>query len=335
MKISKIENKLFEKTVIPSIFIREYLPGLPANAVKLYLYILYASEHNIDCDENTLAAILNCDDCVVKENMIVLESNGLIAIENDTVIIMDIIQKEIERNYRLRTVSRPDDLTETSLEKKYARAKVQKAVSDKFFSGQMPVVWYNEIDSWFEKYNFDPDVVFLLFQHCSKSGVMTKPYIRKVAESWGEKYHIRTSEQLEAYMNSYEEYKTLRNEILKRLKWRRNMNIYEEEVVEKWFYTYKYNLEIIEIALKKSIGKSNATLATFDAIITSWYKNGFSTVDEILNYEEQRRSAYAAAKKQSASDTPKTVAEQKNNFVQRRYDEDYLNSFIVSEEDTQ
>ena len=115
----------------------------------------------------------------------------------------------------------------------------------------------------------------------------------------------------------------------------RNMNIYEEEVVEKWFYTYKYNLEIIEIALKKSIGKSNATLATFDAIITSWYKNGFSTVDEILNYEEQRRSAYAAAKKQSASDTPKTVAEQKNNFVQRRYDEDYLNSFIVSEEDTQ
>ena len=151
----------------------------------------------------------------------------------------------------------------------------------------------------------------------------------------GEKYHIRTSEQLEAYMNSYEEYKTLRNEILKRLKWRRNMNIYEEEVVEKWFYTYKYNLEIIEIALKKSIGKSNATLATFDAIITSWYKNGFSTVDEILNYEEQRRSAYAATKKQSASDTPKTVAEQKNNFVQRRYDEDYLNSFIVSEEDTQ
>ena len=73
------------------------MPGLPANAVKLYLYILYASEHNIDCDENTLAAILNCDDCVVKENMIVLESNGLIAIENDTVIIMDIIQKEIER----------------------------------------------------------------------------------------------------------------------------------------------------------------------------------------------------------------------------------------------
>ena len=164
---------------------------------------------------------------------------------------------------------------------------------------------------------------------------MTKPYIRKVAESWGEKYHIRTSEQLEAYMNSYEEYKTLRNEILKRLKWRRNMNIYEEEVVEKWFYTYKYNLRIIEIALRKSIGKNNATLATFDAIITSWYKNGFTTVEEISNYEEQRKNAFVVARKQSASETVKTVADQKNNFTQRKYDEAYLNSFIVSEEDTQ
>ena len=52
MKISKIENKLFEKTIVPGIFIREYLPGLPSNAVKLYLYILYASEHHIDCDLN-------------------------------------------------------------------------------------------------------------------------------------------------------------------------------------------------------------------------------------------------------------------------------------------
>ena len=335
MKISKTENKLHEKTVIPSIFIKEYLPGLPATAVKLYLYICYAAEQEIECSEDALALILNCDASVVSENIIILESMGLITVENNSVIITDIIQKEIDRNYRLRTVSRPDNLQETHLEKKYARAKIQKAVSDKFFSGQMPIAWYNEIDLWFEKYGFEPDVVFLLFQHCHQNGVMTRPYIRKVAESWGEKYHIRTSEQLEAYMNSYEEYKGIRSEILKRLKWRRNMNVYEEEIVEKWFYTYKYNLQIIEIALKKSVTKNNATLATFDAIITSWYKNGLRTQEEILNYEEQKRSAYAQTKKQPKSETDFAAsAEQKNNFTQRKYDEDYLNSFIVSEDGT-
>ena len=333
MKISKTENNLYEKTMIPSIFIKEYLPGLPADSVKLYLYICYAAEHGIECNEDALALILNCDASVVGENLIILESMGLITIENDSLIITDIVQKEIEKYYRLRTVSRPDDLQETHLEKKYARSKIQKAVSDRFFSGQMPIAWYNEIDLWFEKYGFEPDVVFLLFQHCHQNGVMTRPYIRKVAESWGEKYHIRTSEQLEAYMNSYEEYKSIRSEILKRLKWRRNMNVYEEEIVEKWFYTYKYNLQIIEIALKKSVTKNNATLATFDAIITSWYKNGLKTQEEILNYEEQRKQAYAASKKTQNPETGfSTAADQKNNFTQRNYDEEYLNSFIVSEE---
>lgn len=334
MNINKIENKLFEKTTIPGIFLREYLPGLPAGSVKLYLYLLYASEHNLECDDNTLAVILNCDVSVVKENLVVLESMGLIIIENNTVVITDIVQKEIERNYRLRTVSRPDDVSATGLEKNYAQARVQKAISDKFFSGQMTVSWYNEIDSWFDKYGFEPDVVFMLFQHCSKKGVMTRPYIRKVAESWGDKYHIRTSEQVESYIESYEEYKTLRGEILKRLKWRRNMNVYEEEIIEKWFYTYKYDLDIIEIALKRSVTKNNPTLATFDAIITSWYKNGFTTKDEIINFEEQRKKAYTAAKKTTASAGEKQggEAEQKDNFKQRKYDDDFLNSFIVSED---
>ena len=51
------------------------------------------------------------------------------------------------------------------------------------------------------------------------------------------------------------------------------------------------------IASRKSITKNNATLATFDAIITSWYKNGLKTQEEILNYEEQRKSLYIQAKK--------------------------------------
>lgn len=349
MKIEKIQNKLFGKTQIPDVFIREYMPGLPPAAVKLYIYLVYASENSIECTEESLAMILGSDVSVVNENIILLESTGLILWQNDAIILCDIIQKEVERNYRLRTVARPDDLLESDREKHYARSKVQKAISDKFFSGQMPISWYNEIDLWFDKYGFDPDVVFMLFQHCANNGVITKPYIRKVAESWGGKYHIRTPEQLDEYLKSYESYKSLRTEVLKRLKWRRNMNVYEEEIVEKWFYTYKYDIEIIEIALKKSVSKNSATLATFDSIITSWYKSGLTNKDEILKYEEERRSAYIAAKAgaqntggaasnaaggantaHGGTGTTQGGARQKDNFKQRSYDEDYLNSLYVN-----
>lgn len=343
MKIEKIQNKLFGKTPISDVFIREYMPGLPSDAVKLYIYLVYASDNGIECTEESLAMIICGDVSVVKENIIFLESAGLIMWQNDSIIICDITQKEIERNYRLRTVARPDDLCESDREKHYARAKVQKAISDKFFSGQMPISWYNEMDLWFDKYGFDPDVVFLLVQHCYNNHGMTKAYMRKVAESWGGKYHIRTSEQLDAYMKSYESYKSLRAEVLKRLKWRRNMNVYEEEIVEKWFYTYKYDIEIIEIALRKSVSKSNATLATFDSIITSWYKSGLTKKDEILKYEEERKNAYMTASKAGAQNNvcgtnaangvnvasgknAASVVRQKDNFKQRSYDEDYLNS---------
>lgn len=330
MNINKIENKLYERITVPSVFIKEYLPGLPSEAVKLYLYLLYAFENNVECDENKLAIILNCDISVVGENLVILESMGLISKENNTIIILDIVQKEIERNYRLRTASRPDDIYYTTLEKKYALSNIQKAISDKFFSGQMTIAWYNEIELWIEKYGFEPDVVFLLFQHCNQKGVLTKPYLRKVAESWGDKYHIRTSEQVEKYIETYEDYKNMKNEILKRLKWRRNMNMYEEEIIERWFYTYKYNLDIIEIALKKSATKVNPTLATFDAIVTSWYKNGLKTKEDILQYEEKRKSAYNAMKNnKKTADAANNEVPQKNNFTQRKYDEDYLNSFII------
>ena len=329
MKIEKMQNKLFGKTLVLDLFICEYMPGLPPLAVKLYLYIVYASENGLECTEETLSMILNSESAAVNENLILLESAGLISWQNDTILITDLIQKEIERSYRLRTVSRPDDLCVNEREKNLARAKVQKAISDKFFSGQMPVSWYNEIDLWFEKYGFEPDVVFMLFQHCANNRVMTKPYIRKVAESWGGKYHIHTSEQLEAYLKSYESYKTLRSEILKRLKWRRNMNVYEEAVVEKWFYTYGYDIEIIDIAMKKSVSKNNATLATFDAIITSWHKNGLKTKEEILNFEEARKQAYQAARNGEGGKTEPANAGQKGNFTERSYDEEFLNSFYV------
>lgn len=133
MKIEKIQNKLFGKTFVSDVFICEYMPGLPPLAVKLYLYIVYAAENAIECTEDTLAMILNSESAVVNENLILLESAGLVSWQNDTVLVNDLVQKEVERNYRLRTVARPDDLCTSEREKNFAKSKVQKAISDKFF----------------------------------------------------------------------------------------------------------------------------------------------------------------------------------------------------------
>lgn len=323
MRIDKIENPLFKKTTIFNSFIADYLPELDPFAVKLYIYIVYVSENNISTDKQAIANLFGCDISHIDAALVALQSLDLITYTDDVIIVSDIAQKEIERNFRPKAVHRPDDDFALSDENRQARAQLQKAVSDKFFAGKMPATWYNEIDSWFEKYAFSPEVVFSLFQHCQNNKIMTKPYVSKVAQSWGERYHIRTLAQLDEYLESYSQYKILRDTVAKKLKMKRPMNAYEEEIIEKWHYTYGYSFEIIEIALKKSVTASNPTLALFDSIITQWYKNGLKTVDEINQYIESQRRKYS-----QGSGAPAATVPQKKNYDQRSYsDGDFDNLY--------
>ena len=45
---------LFSETVIPDIFFAEYLPQMPANCVKVYLYIIFLSKYQKDIKLNDL-----------------------------------------------------------------------------------------------------------------------------------------------------------------------------------------------------------------------------------------------------------------------------------------
>ncbi len=321
MKIEIPYNAMFRATPVSDLFLSDYLPELDPLGVKIYLYCLYLAHLGREVSLESLASDLSLEKSVLGEAMIALQGAGLLSMQGGNIILTDLGQKELDRFYRPRTTGSPlrDGLTEPD-----EKTQMIKAVSDRFFCGQMPPSWYNEIDFWFEKYGFAPQVIYMLFQQCASRHVMTKPYVRAVAESWGNQ-KIHTVEQLEEYLKQYEKYKDVRTAILKKLRWGRSLNVYEEAIVEKWFFTYGYSLEVIELALKKSVSKTNATLAMFDGILSDWYKNGLKTQEEILRYEEERRKRYAAAKGKGKGE-PAAVP-QKNNYTERVYDEDFLNSF--------
>lgn len=46
---------------------------------------MYASENGLECTEETLSMILNSESAAVNENLILLESAGLISWQNDTI----------------------------------------------------------------------------------------------------------------------------------------------------------------------------------------------------------------------------------------------------------
>ena len=74
--------------------------------------------------------------------------------------------------------------------------------------------WYTNIDAWFDKYKFEEDVMYALFQHCYDYKGLSPNYIEKVADSWHSK-NIINNFDLDAYFIQYQKVKDIRSKVVK------------------------------------------------------------------------------------------------------------------------
>lgn len=324
MKFEEKYNPLFGFTQISDIFFTDYLPDLDPVSAKLYIICLYLNKRGKEITREGLAESVKVTPAVVDEKLISLENAGLLVRMQDRIILQDINQKELDRLYRSRTSGAISDEFTLGRSVINKRTDVVKSISDKFFGGQMPPSWYTEIDLWFDKYGFEPEVMFMLFQHCSQNHVITKPYMRKVAESWGER-EIRNTEQLESYLTEYDRFRQDKGRVAKKLRLNGNMDAYSEDILKKWFLIYKYDFDTVEIALKSAPRAKKVTLSYFDAIITQWYKLGLRGKEQVEQYEAERcEKAKASSASGQTGGNPAKTATQKSNYQGRSYDEDFL-----------
>ena len=175
MKFEDKYNPLFSFTPISDIFFTDYLPDLDPVSAKLYITCLYLNKREKEITREALAESVKVTPAVIDEKLISLENAGLLVRMQERVILQDINQKELERLYRSRTSGAMSDEFTLGRAIINKRTDVVKSISDKFFGGQMPPSWYTEIDLWFDKYGFEPEVMFMLFQHCSQNRVINKP----------------------------------------------------------------------------------------------------------------------------------------------------------------
>lgn len=309
---------LYSDTLLPDIFITEYMPSLDCNYLKVYIYCLFLSKHNKQASPQELSKKLQMDINTVKDALNHLENTGVISRNERGIEIVDLKEKEIKKLYRMKSTSTPEEALQNA-ERNKKRNRIISAINNSFFQGLMSPSWYTDIDAWFDRYKFEEDVMYALFQHCYDHKGLSKHYIAKVAENWYSK-NIRNSFDLDRYFIEYEKLRDIKNKICKKLKLSRNLTEYEEEFVEKWVTDFNYSFEIIELALKKTTGKTNPSFKYINAIITDWYKNGLKTKEEILAYDKQKKHL----------NTKKVVNEskipQQANFKQRKYDDEYYDS---------
>ena len=311
MRLEQSEkHMIFNTTEIPDIFFSEHLGAMPGDYIKIYLYLLFISKYSKEVNINDLSKNLALPFNVINEGMKYLEDNNLILRKPQGFIMLDLQEKMLNELYKPNIKTSPEKIEENS--KNVERIQFVEFINNKYFQGVMGPTWYNDIDLWFEKYEFEPEVMIALFDYCFKKSALHRKYIQTVAEAWGLN-KIKTVADLEKYSMENDRIMKIKKDIAKKLGKHSGLTQYEEAYVEKWVNEFKYDMDIIEIALKRTTFKTNASFEYLNNVISDWNERNLRTPEQVIEFLEQRKQF----NKDKAELTKKA---KKETFEQREYD---------------
>ena len=311
MKLEQNEKQLlFSETVIPDIFFAEHLSQIPGDYVKIYFHLVFLSKYKKDIKVNDLSKKLSLPLKTITDGLKFLEENGLIVKKATGFIIVDLQEMTLNNLYKPNLTQSKETIEKVSKNK--SRAKAIEHINNMYFQGIMGPSWYNDIDLWFKKYNFDEQVMIALFDYCYNRSALHKNYVQTVAEAWGNN-KIQTWNDLDLYSEKQEHLRKIKNSIAKKLGKHGGLTQYEEAYIENWVLDFGYDMDIIEIALKRTTFKQNPTFEYVNNIITDWHERKLSKPSEIEAFLEQR-------KKQEKDIKNMKKVTSKVNYEQRSYD---------------
>lgn len=301
-------SMLFSTTEISDVFFTEYLSQSNGDFIKVYLYILFLSKYGKEVKLNDLSKKLALPLKTIQDALKYWEDCEVITKKTTGYIVNSLQEIELHKIYKPRLSSTADI---SKNEKNQYRAKAIDAINSSFFQGVMSPSWYNDIDLWFKKYDFDEQVMVALFRYCFERSALHRNYIQAVADAWY-KNGIKNFSDLDLYYQKQEKLNILKKSISKKLGLNRFLTQYEEAYIEKWSVDFGFTLDIIELALKRTTSKSNFSFDYFDKIFTDWHDRNLKTVADI--------EKFLADSKVKKTDIKNLEKKSFQNYEQRKYD---------------
>lgn len=316
MKFVKKSNLELSDTVVPDLFIQNYMSSLEGIDIKLYLYIEFLAKKGLEIDTATLSKKLNTTETEINFSLDRLQSEELILKTSQGFNLVDLKEAEINKSY-IPKMEPKKNKVQTEQERK--RIAAATAINESFFQGIMSLSWYTDIESMFSAYGFSEEVMIALFHYCQERKALNRKYVHAVAETWY-KGGVKSFEQLEDYLENYDNIQKIKQKILKGLRLNRNFTKYEEQYIDTWIKEFNYDFVMIEEALKRTVCKANPTLNYVNGILSNWHKKGYKTVKDIeLENNKRSEEANAYTKKEP------TKKMKFQNYEQRNYED--LDSF--------
>lgn len=304
------KSLLFSETMIPDIFFSEHLAELPGDYLKIYMYVIFLSKYKKDIKLNDLSKKLNIPLKTINDGFKFLEDHKLLTKKTSGYIVSDLQEQTLHYLYTPNLTMSKEKIGQTAKSK--LRANAIEHINNMYFQGIMGPSWYNDIDIWFRKYNFDEQVMIALFDYCYKRSALHRNYVQTVAEAWASN-KVQSYNDLEVYYQKQESLNKIKKSIAKKLGKYNGLTQYEEAYIENWVTNFGYQMDIIEIALKRTTLKQNPTFEYINSVISDWHERNLKTPAEVTAFLEQR-------KKQEKNTKELKTKVNKANYEQRKYD---------------
>lgn len=325
MSTFMLKNNLLNFTPISNVFIEKYMPKARGEYIKVYLIMLkYSISSEPGVNSAILASSLNLLESDIMNALNYWSELGVIKLKpidkmnNFNVEFLPLSDESYTSTNNISLLAALDN-TETTEMLKYIEQILARPLATKEMETYL---------SWQKDFSFSSELILILIEYCASKGKSDYRYIEKVALSWND-MDIKTIPKAQSYIKQTEDKWIKIRKILSYLGIK-NTEIMkpQEDLLEKWLFTYKFDLPLIQKASEICFERLNrADFKYIDGILSKWFKDNIKTLEDVAIKDNKHKSNFN--KNKLASNANKNTASGFNNFEPRDYDYDSLEKKLL------
>lgn len=276
-------------TMIDNIFINEYLESCEPNALKVYIYGLYAigsgNESSNSITKITSVLKLNEEELIKAYDS--LEDLGVLEVVSKNPL-------DIKYLPLSGTGAKPRKI------KKGKYSEFTKQVQTLLPDRMITLNEFNEYFNLIEVYHIEPEALIMAIKYCTmiKNNNINYRYILTVAKSWIAR-GITTLPTAEAELSSYNRQAGEIKTVLRALGYRGGTDYSDTSLYTKWREQYGFTIDAI-LYCANLLKPKKGNMQKLDSMLDEFFKYKKFSVKEIEDYVEEKQkykdTAYAVLK---------------------------------------
>ena len=285
----KVQNYYLYDTEIEDLFISEYMPSAPENAVKVYLLALMYAKNDMPLDTPAIAKKLRIEARQVDAAWEYWHKTGIVRR-----IIRDPkrpAEYDIELlNIREMMFGRRPEPAQAAVSEPFALddeafAKLLRDIESttgRLLEAREP----EEVASWIAEYGMDPDVILMGYRYCTQRGKSNRcRYVAAILKDWRAKGLVsveQVEDSLAAADRHYEYYRA----VMKELGFHRSATEPEKRIIDSWFDKMGCSLDDVMDACRRTTGISNPNINYVNSVLAARFNEKKAQADSRPSAED-------------------------------------------------